>query len=397
MRAFIMFGVLSVHTTDFYLSLTNRASASFYAIGALVTSLHFTRESFMFITGLVLFVTYGQRQLDVRSFWKKRLTLIVIPYLAWTGVYIIFNGIAQPTAHYWSAPSLLKNIQHSTFTGSQFFLYYLFVTMQFYLVFPVLLKWLRKMRRYHLHVLLCSLLLQFAITAVCKFVVPYTDPRLLPPVISNIVRYHNEFVFTYQFWFIAGALAAFHYDKFSELMRRHARKLFLLLVGAVFAVWGHYLLDRLVLHESEGLATLVLQPLMVPYSLLVTLNLWLAARRWNERRTLVKLARFNQFVELGSATSFGMFLVQPIPLVLAEKLIRELRVHGDAIWLHDMLWPTCIVIVYAFGAAATYWMAKTPRLRYLVGRSTPIPRPSRIPEEGTVVAEGLVNPVVSST
>jgi peptidoglycan/LPS O-acetylase OafA/YrhL len=375
MRTFIMLGVLSVHTSNSYLSMTKPMSASFLAIGSLVTSLHFTRESFMFITGLVLAFTYADKPLRAMPFWKKRLARIGIPYLVWTGVYLLFNGLFQPTPHYWLPSVFMRDVRHSIFTGNQFFLYYLFVTMQFYLVFPFFFAWLRKSQRYHRHLFIGSFALQIAITALCKFVVPHTDPLRLPPVLSNIVQYHNEFILTYQFWFVAGLIVALHYESCLNWTKRHARLLFALFIASLVLLWGHYLFDRMVLHETEGIASLVTQPLMVPFSLLLTINLWLAGSKWTDVRENQAWRRFSQFVELGSATSFGMFLLQPLPLVLAEHGIHTLWLEHGATWFHYLLWPICIAVVYTTSTLGTYWLSKVPHARYLVGRTSPIPRP----------------------
>ncbi|WP_206916666.1 acyltransferase [Alicyclobacillus suci] len=373
MRAFIMLAVLSVHTTSFFLSMSKHMantdlSPTFLTIGALLTSLHFTRESFMFITGLVLFITYYRRPFRTIEFWKKRFFLIAVPYIVWTLSYIVFKGLNQPTNDYWAPATLWHDVLHSLMTGNQYYLYYVLLTMQLYLVFPIMLQCLRKLERYHLHILLASFVLQLLLMAACKFVLPHVHYAKLPTVMANADRYRSEIFLTYQFWFVAGGILACHYDNVCAFIKRHSRLVLIALCCAVPIVWAHYLFDRLILHEVESISEAVLQPIMVPYSLLVTARLWYTGMRWSVRRLEARWQPFSRFVQLAANTSFGIFLIQPFPIVYMEKAIHHLDHAGIPTWLHYSLWPFCILFVYFTGMFFAHWLSKIPYLAYLVGR-----------------------------
>ncbi|MFD1673904.1 acyltransferase [Alicyclobacillus fodiniaquatilis] len=379
MRAFIMLAVLSVHTTSFFLSQNPDMSPAFLTIGSLLTSMHFTRESFMFMTGLVLFVTYYHRTFRAIDFWKKRFLLIAIPYLAWNVVYIIFKGLYYPSHNYWGALALWNDFRHSLFTGNQYYLYYVLVSMQLYIIFPLLLKGLRKFERYHVHIFIGSFVLQLLLMAICKFVLPGINKATLPPVLSNLDQYRDQFVLAYQFWFIAGGIVACHYEKILAFAHRHHRAILTALFCAVPIVWGHYFFDRLVLHEREGLAEVVLQPIMVPYSLIVTANIWYAGVRWAERRTQPAWQPFSWFIKRAANASFGIYLIQPFPIVYMEKFMHHLRNIGAPTWLHYSLWPFCILFVYFSGLLIAHWMGKIPYISYVVGRKAPFSRVANKP------------------
>ncbi|EPZ45715.1 hypothetical protein [Alicyclobacillus acidoterrestris] len=120
--------------------------------------------------------------------------------------------------------------------------------------------------------------------AACTFVLPHVHYAKLPTVIANADRYRSEIFLTYQFWFVAGGILACHYDNVCAFIKRHSRLVLIALCCAVPVVWAHYLFDRLILHEVESISEAVLQPIMVPYSLLVTAILWYAGIRWSVRR-----------------------------------------------------------------------------------------------------------------
>lgn len=378
MRAFIMMGVLSVHTSSFFNTFNKDMTGPFLAVGAIITSLHFTRESFMFMTGLVLFVTYYHRSFRARDFWRKRFYLIAVPYIAWNILYILFEGL-RSTSYNWAPTALWHEFLTSVLTGNQFFLYYVLVSMQLYVVFPILLKGLKRFEGYQLQILIGSFVFQLGLMALNKFVLEGLDPHSLPPVIAQLDQYRDRFVLTYQFWFIAGGILACHYQPFVAYARRHARAIRVSLLVGLMILWGHYFFDRLVLHEIEGLSELVLQPIMIPYSLLVTLNIWLAGLAWSDRRLSAGWRPFSWFISTASATSFGIFLIQPFPLYYMESFIHHLQLIGAPAWSRYSLWPFCILFVYFSGMFIAHRIGKIPLVGYIVGRKVPLrTKPSRL-------------------
>lgn len=374
MRAFIMLCVLSVHTTSFFNGLNQDMTRSFLGMGAVITSLHYTREGFFFITGLVLFVTYYHREFHPLQFWRKRFTLIVVPYIVFNILYILFEGVLSKSFN-WSFADLWRLTWTSVVTGHQFFLYYILVSMQLYVVFPLLLMGLRKWERWQLHILIVSFVLQMVMMWAFKFgVIPGQN---LPWGLQQVYFYRDRFVFTYQFWFIAGGIMACHYDRVLAFVDRHRFALRAWLVVGVLTVWGHYFFDRLVLLQPEDIADTVLQPIMIPYSLLVTANVWYAGVQWSRRRARQGWQPFSRFIEIASATSFGIFLIQPFPLHYMEITILHWQNIGNPAWLHFTLWPFCILFVYFSSMFVSHWIGKIPLLSYIVGRKVPIPRRSQ--------------------
>ncbi len=103
-----------------------------------ITFLHFTRNSFFFLSGLVVCYAQITRPRTVWGFWVRRYVQMGIPYLAWTGIYVLFT-ILRPGGS-WS--------QWGTYLWSDlrlgyYQLYVVVVLFQFYLVFPFLLKLLK--------------------------------------------------------------------------------------------------------------------------------------------------------------------------------------------------------------------------------------------------------------
>src|SRR5262250_2885644 len=155
MRVLTVAGVIAVHV------VTGTNTASSIAAGAATILLHVNREVFVLITALVLTYAYASRDhWPLGRFWARRYWLVATPYVAWTVVYFLADGPPSSPA------GALRNLAVDLVTGgARYHLYFLLVTMQLYLVFPLLLGFVRATRRRHLLILAASVAAQLAFTA----------------------------------------------------------------------------------------------------------------------------------------------------------------------------------------------------------------------------------------
>ena len=100
-----------------------------------ITMLHLSRTSFFFLTALV--VTYAQidHPRSTAELWRRRYTQVGVPYLAWTGIYLIFSLITVSAS--WDEVGVF--LRHNLLLGySQ--MYFVIVIFEFYLFFPLLMN-----------------------------------------------------------------------------------------------------------------------------------------------------------------------------------------------------------------------------------------------------------------
>jgi hypothetical protein len=166
------------------------------------------------------------------AFWKRRYVQLGVPYLAWTGIYLVFKMIRFGPS--WSAAWSFLRL--NLLTGySQ--LYAAVVIFQYYLVFPLLLRLLRSTRR---HGLIMAASLAFALVLGFTLHYPSWFPVLsaLCADMSAHLPWSRDLL-TYQEFFVAGALVAFHFDEVRLLVARHVRQILLLsgAVGAMMVLW----------------------------------------------------------------------------------------------------------------------------------------------------------------
>src|SRR5580698_2751386 len=103
-----------------------------------ITVLHLSRTCFFFLTGLVVCYAQITHPRPLLGFWKRRYWEVGVPYLAWTGIYLIFTLITVDAS--WNEVGAF--LRHAIpFGFSQ--MYFVIVIFQFYLLFPLLLKLVR--------------------------------------------------------------------------------------------------------------------------------------------------------------------------------------------------------------------------------------------------------------
>jgi peptidoglycan/LPS O-acetylase OafA/YrhL len=402
LRAVTAVAVIAVHVLSGTMFL-NHTAAGLLVDNGIFTSVHFTREIFMFITALALTYVYFGRPFSGKRFWAKRSIGVLLPYCIWSIAYTWVNNSQH------SPGAFAKLVVLNILTGNASYqLYYILLSIQFYLILPLFLLFLKLVQRHPWRALLISFALQVLLM--------YFDYRYLQQgtlassgVWQMVAAYQGSFLLTYQFYFILGGLAALYLKQARAFVLRHGKWIVGGFVLALAAVWVHFLLQVDVYHESFGYATSVLQPMMTLYSpTVIVLLCWLACRwaiqtnqlgtnptlsprqRPRQRRSVAAEPRHfasdasassarhsggmqgeghpkgYRFWHTLSNASFGIYLVHVF--ILTALLQRVVPLMPEA-------WPVALRIfltwfLTAGGAAGiSILLMKTPILSHLVGRS----------------------------
>jgi len=370
MRACIILGVICVHVLSSFNVRTPDGSWMDVSSGILMMTFHFTREAFMFITGLVLFYTYYDRPFTATSFWKKRFLLIAIPYIAWTAIYILFQGTFLKGFE-WTAPYLVHTFLTSLATANQYFLYFLLVSMQLYVVFPLMVRWLKRSERHHRAIVAAAFFVEIGIMIWNQASLQFVNVYQLPEWLRILVRYRDRDIFTYEFWFIAGAMFAIYYPRVKAWAMSHARTLFWTWLGMWCLLFGIYFLNRDGFHLTGGEIVDTLQPVMVPYSLAVALVLWRIGLGWQARRARGLMPRASRVIRFFGGVSFGIFLIHPIALRFVELLADQIHV---SLPVQYAMLPIWIALTYVSSGIAAYLIGKIPFVGYIVGEKAGLPK-----------------------
>ncbi|MCE3555683.1 acyltransferase [Pseudonocardia sp. RS11V-5] len=285
--------VIAVHTLSTTLPLDDPRA------DAVAMLLHFTREAFFVLTAFVLMHTHGGRPLRPVAFWRRRLRLVGVPYVVWTVLYTALQQVPTPLP----APALARTLAINLGTGVGWYhLYFLLVSMQFYLLFPLFRRLLEATRRHHLALLFGALLLQLLVDR-------WSDAPAPTGARAALLPYLGSFVGSYVFLLVLGGVAAMHREAVLAAVRGHPALVAVALLVTGAAAEGRYLLA---VHGGTDPipAGTVLQPVMVPWVVAVVAAFALLGLWWSRD------GRSPGWITWASERSFGVFLVHPVFLWL---------------------------------------------------------------------------------
>ncbi len=376
--------------------------------------LHFTRNTFFALTGFVLAYQYfGRDDFSTWSFWRRRIKLVAYPYVIFTAIYFAVKILlpqgrlsrdAQDLGGYlWgglTGSSSLRDFPSSVsgtvkefgwnlgwgLGGGGFHMYFLFVMIQVYLLFPLVLWLLQATKGYHAALFTASLALQALITVAITHWLPESSPWW----------HHYATFIPYQFFLVYGAIAAVHRDAIARVVTGpHARHVGLGLFAALIAT-GAYAELEFLRRVSAAASTATpapapnasasaFEPTLLPFLLVAIACLYAGALTWSHRWR-DSTPRFARFVSYASNRSFGVFLVH----VAVLYFILGRNGHGENSWLMNTL-------PQPFGTAVAYLatlvgslllvevLRRLPGSLYLTGRERlPLPnlRPARAQTDG---------------
>ncbi|HJP78466.1 MAG TPA: acyltransferase [Pseudonocardiaceae bacterium] len=332
--------------------------------GALLAVGHVSREVFFLLTAFVLVYTYRGKPVRPFSFWRKRFLYVGVPYVAWSLIYFLAdNAQLDP------ASAALATFGHSLLDGAaRYHLYFLLVSMQIYLFFPLIRALLKKTQRHHI------VLLGLSSTYQILFYLAIQRQWITGP--------QDAWLTSYLGFVVAGGIAAWHAEALADWTRAHLREVFTgawVTIGIGLAVYfGEVVLGG----QNPLVASDVFQPVTVIESAGIAWAFLGLGLRWQERgRAAGKL------IHAGADASFGIYLAHPL---LIQALFMGTSAIGlDALAQHA---PTVAVLVemvvfvpllYLASGLLAVGLRRTPFSLALAGRArlrpTPVPVPARMP------------------
>ena len=362
-RLIIMVFVVSVHTLAF------AGGNVTMSIGAVTTVFHTSRELFLLLTALVLTYNYGRRPLKAGRFLRRRFWLVLPAYITWSAIYYAADGHSRGAF----PAAFLHDLANA---GARYHLYFLLVSMQIYLLFP-LIRWvLKKTEGFHAWLFGVALAYQAWLTVGLHYRVGRQGNGLIAQFLNGAGQ--GYWIDTYVLYVVAGALAGWHFEQLCAFTRRHLRsglRVALVAAAGVAAGIGVYLIEIEVFGATPNNASAVFQPVVIFEALAFGWALLGAGLRWSDRG-----APLRKFCAAGSASSFGIYLAHP--LVLQALLLiagsHYFGAHGGLIgWLHRLSHSSFEVLILLFIAVpviyACAWVIasavrRTPVSLLLTGR-----------------------------
>lgn len=359
MRVLFIGGVLLNHTTTTFKNNVGSGSGSQLFIEATHLMLHFTRMGFMFMTGLVLVLNYYNRDNHWLGFWKKRYISVGIPYIGWNAILMWFATITAGVAINW--PSYYKNLIDAIIHGNKYYMYYILVTFQLYLIFPLLVYMFKKLPNHHIAILVTSAIVQLLLVIGIKYWLPGVDRDSW----WYLFRAYGLNVLVYQFYFIAGAFVAIHYDQVDKFIEKNHRVIgwstLALSIGTVLLFFGNQYILKLSMSATESIH----QPLIFIYDTFMIVFVFWIGRQYAHARNHGLPNWMDRIVRNMAKVSFGIYLVQTIPITLLYGILSTMHLPSIV-----MLLLLSVGYVFVLGGAflISWFCYKIPPFGVLIGR-----------------------------
>lgn len=359
MRVLFIGGVLLNHTTTAFKNNVGNGSGSQLFIEATHLMLHFTRMGFMFMTGLVLVLNYYNRDNHWLNFWKKRYISVGIPYIGWNAILMWFATVTAGVAISW--PDYYKNLIDAIIHGNKYYMYYILVTFQLYLIFPLIVYMFKKLPKHHTAILATSAIIQLLLVIGIKYWLPGVDRDSW----WYLFRAYGMNVLVYQFYFIAGAFVAIHYDQVDKFIEKNHRVIgwstLVMAIGTVFLFFGNQNILKLSMSATESIH----QPFIFIYDTFMIAFVFWIGRQYAHARNNGLPKIIDRMVSNMAKVSFGIYLVQTIPITLLYGILSMVKVPSIVMLL---LLPLGYAFVLGGAFLISWFCYKVPPFGVLIGR-----------------------------
>lgn len=374
-RTITMLTVVWVHVLAATV-IINATTSGVQIQNALIDAFHDNRFIFMFISAFSLVYVYHGKPFSAIGFWKKRSLGILLPYIIWSMIYIL-------VADFWtiSLRSFVKLSLIDILNGeASFQLYFILITIQFYILFPFFLAFMNWAKKHPWLVVGISFLIQIVWLS-WDYETIQMGRITLVGFWHYYEHYRERIIFSYQFYFVLGGVSAMYFTQIRAFVLRHTKLIIAALLLSLAALVGHYFLQVLVYHEAIVHANAVTQPLMCIYSVAVIFFIYWLSSRWALNADKANPPRGYRYWHALSDASFGVYLTHAFALTLMSS------------WLIPLLpttWPVILRVLIGFVFTASLSVSfclvllRIPVLSRLVGRAYVPPRKVRSEPESQV-------------
>lgn len=325
-RGIAIFGVLTVHgTSTAVLNVPHESSFFplynlFHTLGTLGT------PTFIMLSSFILFYSYYKRAFTLRlvlNFFNKRLKFILIPYIVISLFYFFIKWRVMGLNTFETYDLALERLQYYLVYGKAHpHLYFVFLSVQFYLVFPLLLWALKKSILLRRYAILIGLVIQLF------WLYGNLTYKWIPSQFSII--------FAYAAFYLLGAYLGIHYEQLKESMVKAPAKgakiigvicFFCGFFGFAFVIFRYLvhigLWDKVTNYFPEVLNPFYYRLFWLSYNFFVTVVILFIAN-YIDKFT----KRSKQFFMYIGSLSFGIYLIHPFFLLLLRPLFETSQPIG---------------------------------------------------------------------
>jgi len=356
LRGLAFLAVVMQHAVAHYAAVPEMQLEDGVMMAILLVLSKFAVPVFVFITGLVLFYN-DKDDFHYGVFIKKRFSDIILPYLIWSAIYYVFT-------YGWN--DLWRFLQMG-FTGkASYHLWYVVMIMQFYLLFPL---WRYAIRWAHHKLTGWRGMAALLLTAVSYIVLmgqvydlgQFLQAHPLPVITDLFNKYADRNALYYFLYFVLGAAAGLHIEKWNEIIERYRFIYWTVFLG----LYGYYVYISVgAFQTSAGFKynfyqVFLLRPLMAVFlisSIFAVYHLTMICTRQSQNRFHWLMTRIGMY-------SYGAYLAHAVTLRLGYRV--------DHFLLLELPVTVRMLIVMGIAAATsvllTMILSRIPYGKWIVG------------------------------
>lgn len=238
MRGLAIIAIVLLHVTAYFMGSPGSHLA--YKVSFFFNQVtRFALPLFMVMSGWALaYNAKPEEDIDYAVFIKKRVKNILTPYLVWSVVYFIFyltyihkvplgGGKLEDVALFaqqpWQLiPIFLKNL---LFGWNYVHLYFIILIFQFYLIFPLIIGPIRRVKSPLRFLTVASVL--YILLMIYLFYFRVLTGNL---ALDIFVRYYAGMLISWYVYFLIGILIGMHFQAFNDFANKHSLKMIALYV-----------------------------------------------------------------------------------------------------------------------------------------------------------------------
>lgn len=314
-RGLSMLGVLGIHTGAYSLSYP-AVNEHLFALLEIFT--RFSVPIFFFVSAFGLFISQPlSKPFCYQAFMRRRLKAVLLPYLAWSLLYMLHYSLTNANVNIWNWPLICEYL---LFGLASYQLYFLVILVWFYAFMPLwryLASWIIKMPIISLFSLLLG---QIAFN--------YYSSYMLAAGFGNyyldlaIQHRMSYWLLHYLFIFILGAVCAELYPQLLAALERNKRRVnsfFAVALAGMLSYYYYLIYFRQYSLEQAVNTAHQLSPIGVLYTLAATFFWFSVFSRPLPVRLTAVLGRLGDY-------SYLIYLIHPLVMYYLTLQLSEANI-----------------------------------------------------------------------
>lgn len=345
-RAFAAMSVVGIHVTSTPIGIMEKSSLLFQFFFILNRLITYSVPLFLIISAMLEAIQVRNKErINFKEFYIKKIKRVAVPYLVWSILYLFFYIFVMK---YYPANTLLS-LQLFDFLvlgKSAYHLYFLIILIQFYLVFPLVLK-LRNIRsEYYIPVIVANYFLQIGFN--------YWIGKAIFPVFPSIVNTYFWYFFILNSAFLIGLI----YPK--PLLKNNGFRIGVTLLGLASGIYYVYISLQMELQRNV-ISTFHL-PSWYLYTFIISFVFLAVFPKVIKEQSLS-----GRFLKEISRHSYGIYFIHPLILTLHTDFILSKMQAPDS-----KLYAIIIFVLYLWVLLFSYLvsklLAKSKYFRWMLGQ-----------------------------